>query len=312
MIEGIPKISVFIICYKQEGLIKRALDSLISQKDYLFEICVSDDCSPDNTWGVLQDYGKRYPDLLKLHRHEKNVGIFENIEYSWTMPTGDLVYGMAGDDEAGDGWFQKVVEFINENHINYKNELLCIYGDYKAIYPNGDSYIHSNKIVLSHYNPLKLSIRGLLGNRSSCYSAKILNLYKKVSQGRSYIAEASQDRQLQIFAEKNYYIPFVGNVYYAGIGVSTAINGERREQHLARWNYLLENLNKWGVSLDKADKNYIFYRKAKEEHSRFDTIKYWIKSIDLKLGLNSFQFRRVLFAFLRRLPHQKAISNFKV
>ena len=141
MIKGIPKISVIVITYKQEELIKRAINSLLSQKDYIYEICVSDDCSPDHTWDVLQEYDKQYPGLFVLNRNEPNVGIFENIERTWSMPTGDIIYRLAGDDECGEDWFKTVVDFIQENRIDYKSELFCIYGNYKNVYPNGDSYI---------------------------------------------------------------------------------------------------------------------------------------------------------------------------
>ena len=65
MIEGIPRISVLVITYKQQDIVGRTLDSLLAQKDYLYEICLSDDCSPDNTWQVLLNYQKQYPDLIK-------------------------------------------------------------------------------------------------------------------------------------------------------------------------------------------------------------------------------------------------------
>ena len=178
MINGIPKISVLIICYKQEDLIKRAINSLLAQKDYIYEICVSDDCSPDKTWDVLQEYDNKYPGLFKLHRNEPNVGIFENIEYTWGMPTGEIIYQLAGDDECGEDWFKTVVEFIQKKNIDYKKELFCIYGDYERRYPNGDVYVKHNYAVLNNKNLLKLALRGLIGNRSCCYSKKILDKHR--------------------------------------------------------------------------------------------------------------------------------------
>ena len=40
----------------------------------------------------------------------QNVGIFENIEFTWTMPEGDLIYQLSGDDECGDGFFKAVLD----------------------------------------------------------------------------------------------------------------------------------------------------------------------------------------------------------
>ena len=56
-----PRISVVIITYKQQDLISRAIDSVLCQKEYgLKEIVISDDCSPDNTWSVLNNYSNKY------------------------------------------------------------------------------------------------------------------------------------------------------------------------------------------------------------------------------------------------------------
>lgn len=312
MKKNIPRISASILTYNQEKYISRAIESLLAQKEYLFEIIVSDDCSTDSTWEIVSSYAQQYPGLFKLNRNEHNLGIFEHIEKTWTLFSGDIVYRLSGDDECGEGWFKKVVEFIEENHIDYKNALFCIYGDYRAIYPNGDSYVHGNKHILSKCGPIKLSIRGLIGNRSACYSIRIQNMFQKVSMGRSYIAEGALDRQLQVFAQNSYYIKHVGDIYYARIGVSTAINGEKRLQHIARWDYLASNLKKWGVKLDCKDLHYISYRKAKEENNTWLKIKHGLLSLDFNLGLKGLQIRRVIFAILCRIPHKKPIRDFSV
>ncbi len=314
MIEKIPRISVLVVTYNQEKFIEKALDSLLSQRDYIYEICVSDDCSKDNTWNILKEYSQQYPGLFKLNRNEQNLGIFENVEKTWTMPSGDMVYRVAGDDECGEGWFEKVINFIQDNHIDYKNELFCIYGDYKSVYPNGDSYIFKNDLIITGKDTLRLSLRGLIGNRGACYSINVLKRYIKVSQGRSHIAEDTQDRQLQIFSQKNYYIPYVGNIYYANIGVSVHIDKVYEERKQIK-PYLLQLLNKVGITICKKDKLYFKYYDVFYESRQYITLDKiikttwcYIKSIDLSLGLRAFKIRRTLFAVLRRIPHKKPIS----
>lgn len=311
MIEGIPRISVLVITYNQEDVICRAIDSLLIQRDYIYEICVSDDCSKDNTWNLLQEYNLKYPGLFKLNRNTPNKGIFENVEYTWDMPSGDIVYRLAGDDECGEGWFEKVVHFIQENHIDYKNELFAIYGDYRAIYPNGDSFIFSNRMVATEFPALKLSIRGLIGNRSACFSIQILHRYEKVSKGFSYIAEAAQDRQLQMLSENNYYIEYVGNIYYARIGVSMNMDNKIRADRADRFLYFLQTAGNRGITFDSKDTAYIYYLTAKEK-KEIIKMKNWFKSIEPKLFFSSVKLRRYFFAFLRRLPHSKPIKDFKL
>ncbi len=314
MLPGIPKISVLVICYNQEKVISRAIESLLVQKDYIYEICVSDDCSKDRTWEILQEYDKKYPGLFKLNRNEPNVGIFENIEKTWEMPTGDIIYRLAGDDECGEGWFEKVINFIKGNKIDYQNELFCIYGDYSAKYPNGDSFLKKKKIVNSETDLMRLSIRGLFGNRSACYSKKILDKFQKVSQGRSYIAESAQDRQLQLFTEKNYYIPFVGNVYYTQIGINIHFNKgilmQREEVELYAKNFLESH----GYKFLSKDLKYIEYKTAVAMSYKNHSLKHKLKilllflqSIDIRLGLLQINIKRYLFAIARRVPHKKPI-----
>ena len=316
MIEGIPRISVMVITYKQEDVVGRTLDSLIAQRDYLYEICVSDDCSPDGTWDILLDYQKRYPDLFKLHRQEQNVGIFENTEYSWTMPTGDVINEIAGDDITPNGWYKTVVEFILKNKIDYLNENFCIYCDYKALYPNGDSFVFRNTLVQRHNDILYLFMRTCVSLRGVCYGNGILKKLEKVSQGRSHIAETAQEVQVPLYSQKNYYIPYVGNVYYTGIGVSTKTSSkalfDERQQIVP---YAISFLKSKGVELDP---KFTLYYKAnlaeKEYHNKrtlknlLKTVYYKFRSYDHRIGLKSIGLKQAVFAFRRRLPHSKPIS----
>lgn len=315
MIEGIPKISVLIICYKQEELIRRALNSLLEQKDYIYEICVSDDCSPDNTWDVLLDYQRQYPELIKLHRNEPNVGIFENIEQSWTMPTGEVIYQMAGDDEAVVGYFESIVRFIQDKQIDYKNELFCIYGDFMVKYPNGDSIVYRNKAIEKYPNEaLRLAIRSIITNRSTCYSAKILKLFDRVSQGRSHKVEHIQDRQIQINATNNYYINMVGNIYYAGVGVSAHLDENTRKERSEIWPFTFDYLKKKGITLCDKDLSLGDYNVAFNEFRQHRSLSGYLKLRRCRIKCKEPRYkglgigkRLYVFAILRRLPHKKPI-----
>jgi glycosyltransferase involved in cell wall biosynthesis len=314
MIEEIPKISVLIIAYKQEDLIKRTLNSLLSQKDYIYEICVSDDCSPDGTWNVLKDYDRMYPGLFKLHRNSTNLGIFENIEIVWTMPTGEIVYLLAGDDECGDSWFKTVTEYIKNTGIDYKNELFCIYGDYKSVYPNGDTLTHSNKYATSGKDRLRLYERGYLSNRSCCYSINVMKQFKKISCGRSYIVENAQDSQLHFFSERAYYIPKVGNIYYANLGVSSKMYSKDIFEHENTMVYAFEFFKSLGIEIHPKDKNLPHYNIAKKRFynkksigNLLHLVRCYMNIFDLEFIFIANDFKRVLFSLIRRFPHTKPI-----
>ena len=311
MIANIPRISVSIITYNQEKVISRAIESLLAQREYIYEICVSDDCSTDGTWNVVNDYSQKYPGLFKLNRNAVNVGIFENIEKTWEMPTGDLLYRLAGDDECGKDWFKTVVDFINLHKIPYKEELFCIYGDYEGIDPMGGKVIHKNAMVTSGCNMMSLSLRGIVGNRSACFSTNVLKKYFKVSQGRSHIAESAIDRQLQLFSEKSYYIPKVGNIYHTGIGVSTRITSNSLFEERKQINpYMIKCFYPYNWEPSIADRRYMKYDDAFMDFLRDKTLGNalrmflrWVLSYDLRIGIKSLNIPFML-SHLKKVMHK--------
>lgn len=312
MTDFFPRISVLMMTYNQEKLVGRALDSLLCQKEYLYEICINDDCSKDGTWTVLQEYANKYPDFIKPIRNEHNLGIFENIEATWDRPSGDIVFRLAGDDECVYGYFEAVIDFIKENNIDYKKELFCIYGDYLQRFPDGKSILCRQKSAIRRVEPIRLKLRGLVSNYTACFSINILRKYKKISQGRDYSIEAAQDCQLALFTEKNYYVPAVGIIYYAAIGVSvTAINDFKgRDEEMQE--KLIEFLENEGMELCKKDKYFMSFTNAIKDFKKdknfkavYRMLSYDLKSLDFKLGLDTFYILNKFLDVIKRRRYYK-------
>ena len=299
--KNIPKISVLMITYNQENVVRRSLDSLIAQKEYIYEICINDDCSTDKTFNILKEYEQKYPNLVKPVRNEHNLGIFRNVEETWKRPKGDIITRLSGDDECGTDYYRKVIEFIIDRNIDYKNELFCIYCDYIQRNNDGATLLNRNSLV-NIASPLKLKIRKLLFGRGVCYSRHILEKFENVSTGRSYSVELIQDCQIQLYAEKSYYIPCVGNIYNAQKGVSMRLNKSEREENIFQaYDLYVDFVAKHGHPLDFKDISYINYMKSFRKGKKIQTLYYYIKSIDVKLGMAGFQLDRVWFVFRHRL-----------
>lgn len=305
-----PRISVIIITYNQEDVIDRTLNSLLGQ-DCLYEICVSDDCSRDRTWEILNGYSDRYPGVFKLHRNDPNIGIFANEEQTWGMPTGDIVYRIAGDDVCCENYFRKVVEFIDANGIDWENELFCIVGNNIVEYPEGRRDLIRNDIVRKGYPALKLKMRALLNDRSACFSRKVLQKYIPVSKGRSFVVEEAQDDQLELFAEKFYYVDAPGNIYYPELGASSRLTPEDMEERVSIFGFFEEFLASTGHELDSHDKSYVRYKTAflryKCSHRLSDLVKaswHYLGSIDPSLGIHTINFEHLFLALRRKLERK--------
>ena len=133
------RIVICIVSYNQEDVIGRTLDSILNQKEWgLFKIIVSDDCSKDRTWEILQEYKGKYPEIMDIHRNEHNLGIYGNVAQSNTyLPDDyDLICDLAGDDALCEGYFKALQDYIIDNKID-TSKGVGIYSDWKAISPNG-------------------------------------------------------------------------------------------------------------------------------------------------------------------------------
>ena len=99
MIDKPVKISVGVITYNQETTIRQTLDSILAQKgDFDLELVIGEDCSPDTTNAICQEYAKRYPAIVKLLPNTHNLGIMANFARVMKACTGDYVGICAGDD----------------------------------------------------------------------------------------------------------------------------------------------------------------------------------------------------------------------
>lgn len=290
MVEEIPRISVIVITYNHEKMIRRALESVLVQKEYVYEIIVSDDCSSDNNWEVIENYKNQYPKLIKAYRNEENLGIFKHLEKTWSYPSGDLIISLAGDDIICNGLFKVGIDFIKNNKIDYTQGAFCIYTDSKIVYPNGKEKIRSNSMVAKGFNPVSLKIRGLLGSSRGVFkSKKIYQRYRSPNLNIGIYTDGLYDIQVQLNAEKNYYLPFIGGVYYAGIGIASRTSKEDHSQSFLKLNnYFLEN-----IQLDKKDRSFLKQQKYYTSFKQRPSIKkillttyYMILSQRISYGVN--------------------------
>lgn len=92
-------VQVVCITYNQEKYIAEALDSFIRQKtSFRFNIMVGDDCSTDRTAEIVDEYVKKYPELVVRVPREHNLGAAANILDVCSKCTAPYLAFCEGDD----------------------------------------------------------------------------------------------------------------------------------------------------------------------------------------------------------------------
>jgi len=95
-----PLVTFALFTYNQERFIAEAIKGALLQTYSPLEIIISDDCSSDNTWEVIQREVANYagPHRLVLNRNEINLGIGAHVNHVMKLSHGELVVAAAGDD----------------------------------------------------------------------------------------------------------------------------------------------------------------------------------------------------------------------
>lgn len=167
------KVSVCVMTYNQEKYIGQCLESLVTQEtDFDFEIIVGDDFSTDGTRDVIQEYQKKYPDIIKPVFRDKNVGITENTKEIYFVANGEYIAHMDGDDYALPGKLQIQADFLDNNP-----RCTGVFHNINILYPNGN--IQHSRFACSNKSIFNLSdtLRGVAvgANSSKMFRTSVLD-----------------------------------------------------------------------------------------------------------------------------------------
>jgi len=109
------KLSICIPTYKRSIHLENCLHSLLvcqSNGGFDFEVCISDNSSPDNTEEVVARIGRQLP--VKYHRNATNVGMTRNFLNVVDMAEGDFVWLIGDDDLLMPDAITRLVKMIRE------------------------------------------------------------------------------------------------------------------------------------------------------------------------------------------------------
>lgn len=254
------KISVFIVTYNQEAYVEQAIDSVLQQSVKPYEIVISDDCSKDGTWNIIQNYQAQYPEIIKAYRNEPNVGIFRNFNETTKKTTGNLVTCVAGDDFIKPGYFEHVVKCIKENNLDPDKDSFIIVPNVINLHANGLETRHSNLSCINK-NLLSYRLRGKIDDRYGVVSRKSLNNTDEFIEDIGLHGDFVWCFDRFFKTDKILFIDGYYPVYRQGVGIVS------RTKEIDAARSLLKAINilqqKYGESFNKRDRLYIEYLKSK-------------------------------------------------
>lgn len=114
-------VSVSCITFNHAPYIRACLDGFLMQKtSFIFEILIHDDCSTDETREIIEEYSKKYPDIIfpifqTENQYSKGVrGMM--ARFNFPRSRGKYIALCEGDDYWSDPYkLQKQVDFLEAN-----------------------------------------------------------------------------------------------------------------------------------------------------------------------------------------------------
>lgn len=90
-----PKVTIVTITYNSSKFVRQAIESILAQSYTDYEYLISDDCSSDNTWEIIQEY--KDP-RIKAWRNKTNLGEYPNRNLTLKEARGEYIIWIDGDD----------------------------------------------------------------------------------------------------------------------------------------------------------------------------------------------------------------------
>lgn len=204
------KVSVIIPNFNTASWLPQCLDSCLSQ-NFLKEIIVVDDGSTDNSWELLKEYTKQYPDIIKKFKNpQKGANAARN--FGFEKSSGVYIQWLDSDDFILPGKFEEQIGALEITQMD------VAYSDWRMDFYEDNIYKHSEPVK---YGPYQDFAEELLKDNWTSPNNYLLRreVALKVSNGIGWNPETriAQDREyfsmVALLGAKFVYVPGIYAVY---------------------------------------------------------------------------------------------------
>ena len=153
-------VSVVLVTYKRAEFLPRTLDGILNQTYRNFELLICDDCSPDNTQAVCEDYVKRDA-RIRYIRNPSNLGMPGNLNSGIKKANCELIANL----HDGDIYYPTLLEKWRAALLEYPRAGF-VFNIYRHLSPDGKS-------------------------------GQLTNSYPRLMTGDRFLSNAFKDRELE-------------------------------------------------------------------------------------------------------------------
>lgn len=101
--------------YNAEGTIEAAIDSIVNQTYENWEFVICDDASTDDTYNILLEYKKKFPNKFVLLQNKENSKLSYSLNKCLKNANGYYIARMDADDISKNDRLEKQINFLKDN-----------------------------------------------------------------------------------------------------------------------------------------------------------------------------------------------------
>lgn len=161
-----PLFTVATITYNSSKWVREAVESILSSTFTDFELIISDDCSTDNTWKIIQEYKD---ERIVAVRNKQNLGEYANRNQALQLSKGKYILYIDGDDILYKDSLAKYA-----NYIQYFPDAKAVWGVYPVFFDFVVLPYQFTPIELTALNYLSTYPISLVGFAESVFEVEAL------------------------------------------------------------------------------------------------------------------------------------------
>lgn len=143
------KVSICVPVYNVEKYIRRCIESLLNQTHQDIEVIIVNDCSPDNSSTIIQEYAKKDSRVV-VFNHDINKGLMTARRTAYMNAKGDYITFVDSDDYLPNDSIEKLLNAIQTSSADVVSgciEYISCNGT-KTVWQNQLSYGYDQVSVL--------------------------------------------------------------------------------------------------------------------------------------------------------------------
>lgn len=112
------KISVIVPIYNVEKYLRRCLESILAQTYEDFEVLCVNDCTPDSSMAIVDEFVAKYPEKVRRIDNEQNMGLGAARDQGMKYATGEYIVFFDSDDYVKKDYLMHYVTEMERGEID--------------------------------------------------------------------------------------------------------------------------------------------------------------------------------------------------